>query len=178
MGKLHKGYVQVYTGDGKGKTTAALGLTLRAVGVGLKVYFGQFLKGRSCGEIFGLEYLSDRVTLERFGSGRWVNKEKEKEYQEEVTRAQKGVLAVKCAVTSGEFDLVVMDEALGALKQGVISLEDIFSIIALKPEGVELVITGRNAPEKLIERADLVSEIKQVKHYYAAGVKARKGIEF
>lgn len=178
MAEWDRGCVQVYTGNGKGKTTAALGLTLRAAGAGLKVYFGQFIKGRDCAEIKGLALLGESVTLERFGSGRWVNKDKPEQYKEELELGQKGIKAVRAAVESDSYDLVVIDEALGALSAGVIELGELLEIIKTRPERLEVVLTGRNIPEKLRDIADLVSEIKPVKHYFQDGIPARKGIEF
>ena len=173
-----RGCVQIYTGNGKGKTTAALGLTLRAVGAGMKVYFGQFIKGRDCAEIEGLRMLGDNVTLDRFGSGRWIDPSKVELYKEEIELARNGILSVKRAVESGQYQLVVLDEALGAIKRGVLELDDIISIINTKPPMLELIITGRDVPQKLVDVADLVSDISPVKHYYDAGIPARKGIEF
>lgn len=178
MASWDKGCVQVYTGNGKGKTTAAIGLTLRAVGAGLKVYFGQFIKGRDCAEINGLSLLGDNVTLERFGSGRWIDKTNIEQYNEELELAKRGLNAVRKAVDSGEFDIVVIDEALGALKAGVIAIDEVMSILKNKPEKLEIVLTGRNIPQELLDIADLVSEINSIKHYYEAGLPARKGIEY
>ena len=175
---LKKGYIQIYTGNGKGKTTAAFGLALRAVGAGLRVYIGQFIKGRDCAEIKGLSLLGELICLERFGSGHWIDREKEQEYAVEIELGRKGIAAVREAVGSKRYDVVILDEILGALNAGVVDLQEVIGILKDKPVEMELVLTGRNAPEELIALADLVSEINPIKHYYAKGVPARKGIEF
>ncbi len=173
-----RGYIQVYTGGGKGKTTAALGLALRAVGAGLRVYFGQFLKARDCAEVVGLGLLGELVTLERFGSGRWVDRSDPQAYAEELELGIRGLNGIRAAIQSGDYQVVVLDEILGALHKGVVGLEDVVELLKNKPSGVELILTGRNVPEEIVALADLVSEINPVKHYYKSGVPARKGIEF
>ncbi len=173
---LDRGYVQVYTGNGKGKTTAALGLTLRAVGAGLKVYIAQFLKGQDYSEIKCLnERFSDSVKVEQFGTPRFVTTGSITE--EDLELAKEALRKIKEAMNSGEYDIVIMEEANVAAYLGLITPEDILDIIRNKPEKVELVITGRYAPEEVIEAADLVTEMKEVKHYYTKGVQARVGIE-
>lgn len=178
MPELDRGFIQIYTGNGKGKTTAVLGLTLRAAGAGLSVYFAQFIKGRDCGEIAGLAALGGKVRLERFGSGRWIDRSNPAAYAEELLLGQQGIAAVRDAVNSLQYDIVVMDEILGAVKTGVVPLSEVVDLLRHKPERVELVLTGRNVPTELVELADLVSEITPVKHYYTRGIAARKGIEF
>ncbi len=178
MANWAKGYIQVYTGNGKGKTTAALGLTLRAVGAGMRVFFGQFLKGRDCAEIAGLKLLGEAVRLERFGSGKWVDKADAQAFAQELALGHKGIECVREAVLSDAYDLVVIDEALGALHAGVIELSAILDILTRKPSRLEVVLTGRNIPAQLEDMADLVSDIALRKHYYQQGVPARKGIEF
>lgn len=168
-----KGYIQVYTGDGKGKTTAALGLSLRAAGAGLNVYIAQFLKSGNYSEIKALTRYSDLVTIEQFGSGRFIKKPSPKDIHD----AQKGLQCVKSALSSDRYDVIIMEEANVAVSLGLISVQDILDIISTKPKSKELIITGRNAPEQLIEKADLVTEMKEIKHYFRKGVKARKGIE-
>ncbi len=169
-----KGYIQVYTGDGKGKTTAALGLSLRAVGAGLSVYFAQFIKKGDYSEIKALKTFSDRVVVEQFGLGRFISGTPA---PEDVVAARDGLEKVKAAMQSGRYDLIVMDEANGAVTAGLFPVSALLEIMDGKPEGLELVITGRSAHPEVMERADLVTEMKSVKHYYAAGVKARVGIE-
>jgi cob(I)alamin adenosyltransferase len=169
-----KGYVHVYTGDGKGKTTAALGLSIRAAGAGLKVFIAQFIKNGNYSEIKALKRYSDLITVEQFGTGRLV---KGKPNSKDIEGARKGLEKVKSVVSSGNYKMVILDEANVAVKLGLFSAEDLLNIIADKPEDVEIVITGRNADQKVIEKADLVTEMKEIKHYFQKGVKARVGIE-
>ncbi len=169
-----KGYIQVYTGDGKGKTTAALGLTLRAVGAGLKVYIAQFIKMGDYSEIRALERLSPDVTAEQFGCGRFP---KGKPSDEDIALANKGLDRINEIFASGQYNLVILDEANVAVSLGLFSVEALLGIMDLKPADVELIITGRNAPAPVIEKADLVSQVNAIKHYFQNGVKARIGIE-
>ncbi len=172
---LSRGCVQVYTGNGKGKTTAALGLSLRAVGRGLKVCFFQFIKGGGpYGEQLVAERLAPLFTIIQTGRHGWVD-------QRDITidreLAQTALARAREIVTGGAYDLVVLDELNGALGFGLVDLEQVLELIADKPPALELVITGRNAPEPLLAVADLVTEMRDVKHYYGAGVPARTGIE-
>ena len=169
-----KGYIQVYTGDGKGKTTAALGLTLRAAGAGLKVYIAQFIKMGDYSEIRALQRLSPSVTVEQFGCGRFA---KGKPSKEDIALAQKGLQRIKEVFASGQYNVVILDEANVAVSLGLFGVEALLNIMELKPADVEMVITGRNAPEPVIEKADLVSQVNAIKHYFQNGVKARIGIE-
>ncbi len=169
-----RAYVQVYTGNGKGKTTAALGLALRAAGAGMKVYFAQFIKGGRYSELAALERYADLVTVRQFGRGRFI---REDATDADVTAAHEGLAAIQEAVRSGGYGVVVLDEACAAMQCGLLRVEDILALIAASDHGVEIVITGRNAPAELIEHADLVTEMKEVKHYYHQGVMARDGIE-
>ena len=169
-----KGYIQVYTGNGKGKTTAALGLAIRAAGAGLKVFIAQFIKMGEYSEIKALKRFKDLILLEQFGSGRFI---KGKPSASDIEAARKGVEKIKAAFTSGQHNVVIMEEANVAAGLGVLSVEDILEIMVEKPKDVELVITGRGADSRIIEKADLVTEMKEVKHYFQKGVKARIGIE-
>jgi len=169
-----KGYTQVYTGNGKGKTTAALGLAIRAAGAGLKVFIAQFIKMGEYSEIKALKRFKDLITVEQFGSGRFI---KGKPSASDIEAARKGVEKIKAAFTSGQHNVVIMEEANVAAGLGVLSVEDILEIMVEKPKDVELVITGRDADSRIIEKADLVTEMKEVKHYFQKGVKARIGIE-
>ncbi len=170
-----KGYVQVYTGEGKGKTTAVFGLALRAAGAGLKVYFAQFVKGTKYSECRAVEkYLSAFITLKQYGMGYFVEREPN---EDDRRMASEGLLEIKEIMCSGKYDLIVLDEANIALYYKLFSLGDLLDFIDAKPENVELVITGRHADPKIIERADLVTEMKEIKHYYRNGVEARVGIE-
>jgi cob(I)alamin adenosyltransferase len=173
---LEKGYIQVYTGNGKGKTTAALGLAFRAAGRGLRVFFLQFMKGGGpYGEHIAAEKLSPWLTIVRTGREGWVNRENPD--REDVRLAEEGLEKARAAVTGGEYDLVVLDEVNGAVSFGLVSVEKVLALLAQKPEGVELVLTGRNADERVMEAADLVTEMREVKHYYRKGVPSRIGIE-
>jgi cob(I)alamin adenosyltransferase len=168
------GYTQIYTGDGKGKTTAALGLSLRAAGAGLKVYIAQFIKSGDYSEIKALARFADQITVEQFGLGRFI---KGKPSPEDVAAAGKGLAAVRNALKSGQYQVVIMEEGNVAALCGLFPVDEILEIISQKPGDVELVVTGRGADPRVIDRADLVTEMKAVKHYYQAGVAARVGIE-
>lgn len=172
---LSSGCVQIYTGNGKGKTTAALGLSLRAVGRGLRVCFFQFVKGGGpYGEHLVAQRLAPLFNIIQTGRPGWVNRD---DISEDRRLAQEAVERVRAIIVSGDFDLVVLDELNGAIDFGLVDLEQALELIALKPASMELVITGRNAPEALVAAADLVTEMREIKHYYRAGVPARVGIE-
>ncbi len=169
-----KGYVQIYTGNGKGKTTAALGLALRALGAGFRVFLGQFLKSGVYSEIKALKTFASQIEIRQFGKGCFVKgKPSEKDFE----LARQGFSLCREKIYSGQYQLVILDELNLALHFGLIPVKDILELIEHKPEGVELVITGRYAPDILIEVADLVTEMLEVKHYYHKGIKARVGIE-
>ena len=169
-----KGYVQVYTGNGKGKTTACLGLCLRALGAGMRVYIIQFLKKGDFSEIKALEKFAGQVTVEQYGLGCFV---KGKPSQDDIDAGQKGYDQAKAILTAGAHDLVILEEANVAVTCGLFSERDLLSLIDIRPDHVELVITGRGAGDALIHRADLVTEMREIKHYYKKGVTARMGIE-
>ncbi len=169
-----KGYVHVYTGNGKGKTTAALGLALRAVGAGFKIFIGQFVKGRDYSELKSLGRLSDQVIVKQYGRGVFIRGNPE---PEDVEKARIGLEEARQATISGEYQLVILDEANIATYYNLFSVDELLDLIQNRHEGTELVITGRNADSRLLEIADLVTEMKEVKHYFADGVNARKGIE-
>ena len=169
-----KGYIQVYTGNGKGKTTAALGLALRAAGAGLKVFIAQFVKGMEYSEHLALARLSESITVKQYGRGFFLNREPG---EEDIKAAREGLEELKDIMCSGRYDLVVLDEADIATYYNLFSVEDLLDFIHSKPENVELVITGRMADPRIIEAADLVTEMKEIKHYFKKGVKARDGIE-
>ncbi|MFW6011499.1 MAG: cob(I)yrinic acid a,c-diamide adenosyltransferase [Desulfosalsimonas sp.] len=171
---MEKGYIQVYTGDGKGKTTAALGLALRAAGAGLGVYIAQFMKKGEFSEIRALKRLSDRITVDQFGTGRFI---KGKPVQEDIEAARKGISAVREVMSSGKYDVIILEEANVAYGSGVLSEEELLGIIDEKPEGVELLFTGRGGAPALLDKADLITEMKAVRHYFEKGVGARTGIE-
>ncbi len=176
MPKLEKGLVQVYTGDGKGKTSAAFGLALRAIGRGLKVYIIQFIKG---GFDYGELYMVDKLPnleLKAFGRGRFVMEKPPG--KEDIKLAQEAFQLVEEVVKSGKYDIVILDEINVALNLKLINLEEVLELIKNKPKHVELVLTGRCAPDEIIEAADLVTEMKEVKHPFNKGFQARKGIEY
>ncbi len=168
------GCVHVYTGDGKGKTTAALGLALRAAGAGWNVFFGQFAKGSSGSEQRALERLADCITVRQFGRSCFVGRQPD---SADLDAAQLGLAECREVVLSGDYQLVVLDEANVAVALGLIPLDDLLGLIDMRPEPVELIITGRWAHRYLIDRADLVTEMQEVKHYYHQGVLARTGVE-
>lgn len=168
-----KGLVQIYTGDGKGKTTAALGLALRASCQNLRVIFIQFLKGQLCGEhIFSQKY--GAFEIRQFGEGDLFKKSDEG-LQEETGTAYR---FAKEAITGGKYDMVILDEIFIAHWRGFISLTQIMALIDKKPGNVELVLTGRQAPPEVVKRADLVTEMLMIKHPFSSGIPQRKGIEF
>ncbi len=169
-----RGYIQVYTGDGKGKTTAALGLALRAAGAGARVFIAQFAKGRPTAELALLARLSDLITIKQYGRSRFIVGEPN---PEDIEAAQEGLQQTQQAITSGEYPLVILDEANVAVDLGLLSVQALLAAVNSKPQHVEIVITGRNAHERIIDRADLVTEMRQVKHYHSKGVEARAGIE-
>ncbi len=169
-----KGYVQVYTGDGKGKTTASLGLCVRAVGAGKRVLLVQFLKKGEFSEIKGLRYFGDRIKIMQFGSGRFVKGKPEKS---DIELASKGLLSAERLMESGTYDIVILDEVNVAVNMGLIDVAEVIKVIKKKPDNVELILTGRYAPKEIVEAADLVTECRMVKHYFQKGVKAREGIE-
>jgi len=169
-----KGYIQVYTGNGKGKTTAALGLAVRAVGAGLKVYIAQFLKGMDYAELHSLKNFPN-ITLERFGRPQFIHGKPDKE---DIRLAQEGLKRIREVLSSGNYDVVILDEANIAVHLKLFSAEELIEAIRGRASNVEVVVTGRYAPEELLKIADLITEMKDVKHYYEKGVQARKGIEF
>jgi len=169
-----KGYVQVYTGNGKGKTTAALGLALRAAGANMKVYIAQFVKGMKYSEINALAKLQDFITVKQYGRKGFIKRDPD---EEDIQAAREGLQEVREIMRSGEYQMIILDEANIATSYNLFSVDELLDFIEAKPGGVELVITGRTADPRIIEKADLVTEMKEIKHYYQKGVKARKGIE-
>jgi cob(I)alamin adenosyltransferase len=174
MSEKMKGYVQVYTGDGKGKTTAALGLAMRAAGAGFKVYFAQFVKGMAYSEHVALERFTDCITVKQYGRSCFIKAEPE---AEDVRMAREGLVEIREIMLSGRFQVVVLDEANIATRYHLFPVDALLDLIRVKPDNVELVITGRDADPRVIDAADLVTEMKEIKHYYQKGVSARDGIE-
>ena len=171
---MSKGFVHVYTGNGKGKTTAALGLSLRAVCAGKKVFFGQFVKGMTYSELKAVDFLPNFV-MEQFGRASFIHGKPD---EEDIKAAKKGLEKLKKVLTEGNYDLVVMDEVNIALYFKLLTPSEVVEAVNNRAEHVEVVLTGRYAPEEIIELADLVTEMKEIKHYYQKGINARKGIEF
>ena len=169
-----KGYVQVYTGNGKGKTTAALGLAIRAAGAGLRVYIAQFVKGMKYSELEALDRYSDRITLKQYGRTCFIRNEPT---PEDISAAREGLEEVRILLASGEYQLFILDEANIAVYYNLFSADELVNLVRSRPDSVEVVITGRNAHPKILEIADLITEMKEVRHYFTKGVDARTGIE-
>ena len=177
MAPIGKGCVHIYTGNGKGKTTAAFGLALRAAGHGLRTYFAQFMKKGEYGEIVAVvKHLPELITVEQFGVPDFHHRDKG---VSEVERAAAwaGIAAAEAALQSGKFNIVVLDEINTALHFTIVSLPEVMRLVRVRPAAVELVLTGRYAPEELCLVADLVTEMREIKHYYNQGLEARNGIE-
>ncbi len=170
---MRRGYVQIYTGNGKGKTTASLGLALRAAGAGMKVFIGQFIKGEECSEHLALQRFADLIVYRQYGRGLIMKAPSE----EDVAAAREGIREAGAAVVSGDYDVVILDEINVAVALDLVSVEEVLALIKQKPDSVELILTGRNAHEAVIKEADLVTEMREIKHYYQNGVNARRGIE-
>jgi len=168
--------VQVYTGAGKGKTTAALGQCFRAAGHGFRCRVIQFMKGQiDYGELTAVKRFEGLIELIQGGRDSFVSKQNPAD--EDVRLARETLALARAAVESAEVDLLVLDEINVAIDFGLVNLNDVLDLIDAKPENMELILTGRNAPEKIIERADLVTEMREIKHYWSKGVPSRKGIE-
>ncbi|MDF2952798.1 MAG: ATP:corrinoid adenosyltransferase [Thermodesulfobacterium sp.] len=169
-----KGYIQVYTGEGKGKTTAAIGLTVRAIGAGLKVAFFQFFKAGTSSEIKIFKNFYPQLYYKNFGKEDFIRERVSPEVRD---LTLKGWEEVKELVKANIYNIIVLDEITYAIKWGIVNLKEFLEVLRNKPKSLEIVITGRYAPEEIIEVADLVTEMKNIKHYYEKGVKSRKGIE-
>jgi cob(I)alamin adenosyltransferase len=176
MPREEKGYVQVYTGAGKGKTTAALGLCLRAAGRGMRSHIIQFMKGQiGYGELESVKRFEGMITITQGGRDSFVKKQKPD--PEDVKLAQETLKTAQKVLLGGEVDILVLDEINVALDFGLVELADALDLIKKKPENMELILTGRNAPDEIIQAADLVTEMREIKHYWKKGVGARTGIE-
>jgi cob(I)alamin adenosyltransferase len=176
MPGLSRGLVQVYTGEGKGKTTAALGLVLRAAGWGLRAYIAQFLKHGPSGEREALARLAPLVTLERFGRPGFLRLGELT--AEDRALAEEGFARAREALVGGAYDLVILDEINTALAFGLLSEQAVLDLIAARPAQVELVLTGRGATPGILAAADLVTRMVEEKHPYQRGISARRGIEY
>ncbi len=170
-----KGYIQVYTGNGKGKSTAAFGLALRAIGAGKKVFIGQFIKGQRYSEIEAIEKHLPDITLKQYGLGCFIVNQPTCEDKE---AAKAGLDNIREVIQSNKYGVVILDEINIALLYDLFDIHDILPIIQNKPKAQEIILTGRYADPELIKIADLVTEMKDVKHYYDLGIMARKGIEY
>lgn len=169
-----KGYVQVYTGDGKGKSTAAFGLAIRAAGARLKIFIAQFVKGCEYSELKAFERYTDLITLKQYGRGCFIINKPE---DEDIRKARQGLKEVEGILASGEYQVVILDEANIATYYKLFTADELIDAVAKRFEGVEVIITGRYADPKVIEMADLVTDMREIKHYYKKGVQGRKGIE-
>ncbi|MFA5398699.1 MAG: cob(I)yrinic acid a,c-diamide adenosyltransferase [Methanogenium sp.] len=171
---MKQGYIQVYTGDGKGKTTAALGVSIRSLVAGHRVYFAQFIKGIQTGEL-SLPEAFPEFTIVQYGMGRFIDGRPD---ECDVSAAREGLASCADVLKSGAYDLVVLDEINVALHYGMVEVSEVIAALAGRAPHVDVICTGRYAPPELIDASDLTTEMKKIKHYYAAGVRARKGIEF
>ncbi|MHB8124808.1 MAG: cob(I)yrinic acid a,c-diamide adenosyltransferase [Desulfitobacteriaceae bacterium] len=177
MANLAQGLIQVYTGDSKGKTTAAFGLAVRAVGHGFKVFIIQFMKGQDYyGELQGLKRLEPECQIEHYGGKGWVYKGNPS--PEDIQEANKAFQRAKEIIAGGQWDIVILDEIFNAIWFEVLSEDELLKLLEIKPPHIEIVLTGRNASDNIIAKADLVTEMVQIKHPYEQGINARKGIEF
>lgn len=174
--RLEKGYAQVYTGNCKGKTTAALGLAFRAMGRGLKTYIGQFMKGQEYGELNSARMVKPYITIEQYGREGFVHVQNPPE-QVDIDLAADGLKRARRAMLSGEYDIVVFDEILTAHAFHLVSVDEMLDLLRNRPDHIEVVFTGRHAPQEVIDAVDLVTEMAEIKHYYRKGVMARDGIE-
>ncbi len=175
MGEMmeERGYVQVYTGNGKGKTTASFGLALRAAGAGKRVFIGQFVKGMHYSELDIVPKL-ETIEIRQYGRDCFIKKEPS---ESDIRCAKEGLAEMAEILKSGKYDVVIMDEANIALFYKLFSFEELKQAVCNRAEGVEVIVTGRYAPQELIDMADLVTEMREIKHYYTKGVEARVGIE-
>jgi cob(I)alamin adenosyltransferase len=173
--RLAQGCVQVYTGNGKGKSTAALGLILRAVGAGLKVFYGQFVKDQEYSEISVIkERFSDEVMFKSFGKGCFIDRNPT---EQDKLSAEQGLKVCLEAMLSEQFDVIILDEINIAIRYDLLKVKDVCDFIEDRPERVELILTGRSADPAVLKKADLITEMDPVRHYYDHGVLAREGIE-
>lgn len=170
---MEKGYIQVYTGNGKGKTTAALGLAVRAACADKRVFIGQFLKGMVYSELKLPEYF-ENITMEQFGMDYFIMKDPN---EDDISKANLGFERVVDIIKNSDYDVVILDEMNLALSMNLIDIDELIHTLDNKKKSMEIIITGRDAPEKLINYADLVTEMKEIKHYYNIGVQSRVGIE-
>ncbi|NOZ13953.1 MAG: cob(I)yrinic acid a,c-diamide adenosyltransferase [Acidobacteria bacterium] len=173
MGKLSSGLVQVYTGNGKGKTTAALGLAIRAAGREFSVFIGQFMKGVSYGELAIEKFTGGRVQIRQFGTESLIHTADENDRR----LAQKGLEICQKAVQSEHYDICILDEVNIAVHMGLLDVKSVVELVRSRPKNVEIILTGRYAPQEILDLADLITEMKEIRHPYQKGIPAREGIE-
>jgi cob(I)alamin adenosyltransferase len=176
MSEGRQGLIHVYTGEGKGKTTAALGLALRAAGHGWHIYMGQFMKGQDYGELAAAALLGGRLTIEQFGLRTFIHAGEAT--PEDIRMAQEGLAAARQALESGRYDMVILDEINVALYFELLAVQEVLDVIDARPPQVELVLTGRRVPDEILARADYITDMREVRHPYQRGIRARKGVEF
>jgi len=175
---VQKGLIHIYTGNGKGKTTAALGLCFRAAGWNIRSAFIQFMKGQDTGEIHAAKKFKDLMIFEQYGSSLFIKDHNSFAYKEHLVFAEKGLVRAAELLRENRFSVIVLDGILTLPQFGLVPESRIVELIDLKPDEVELILTGRGATPGLISRADLVTEMLEIKHYYSSGIVAREGIEF
>jgi len=173
---LGRGYVHIYTGDCKGKTTAALDLAFRAMGRGLRTYIGQFMKGVHYGELDAARMVPRYITIKQYSKNSFTHTQNPP-LEEDITLAREGLEKGQQAMLSAYYAIIVLDEIITAHSFCLLSTEEVLELIERRPDGIELILTGRHAPQQLVDAADLVTEMKELKHYYQRGVKAQDGIE-
>ena len=169
-----KGYIHLYTGNGKGKTTAAIGLSIRAVGAGKRVFIGQFVKGMHYSELDTLKRIPE-IELKQYGLDCFIENDPT---QKDIDAAREGFAEISKIILNNDFDVVILDEICIALYYHLIENEEVLDLLKTKPKEMEIILTGRYAPNEIYEIADLVTEMNEIKHYYKIGVQARKGIEY
>lgn len=174
--KMKKGYIQVYTGNGKGKSTASIGQAVRAAGAGLKTYIIQFMKDFPYSELNSLKFLDEYITIEQVGKDDYVFR-KEPPPKSEIEIASAALERAYSLMKCGKYDIIILDEVCVAIYFGLFETTDVLKFVKDKPDNIELILTGRYCPQELINAADLVTEMKEVKHYYQNGVETRRGIE-
>jgi len=175
---LQKGLIHIYTGSGKGKTTSAIGLCFRAAGWGIRSAILQFMKGQETGELYSAEKFKDLMLFEQYGSSSFIKDINSPGYREHLLAAEKGFRRAGELLKENRFSIIVLDEILTLPQFGLAPESSIIELINIKPENTELILTGRGATPELIRRADLVTEMKEIKHYFSSGIVARKGIEY
>ncbi len=170
---MSEGYVQVYTGNGKGKTTAAIGLAVRAACAGKNVYIGQFIKGMKYNEVKVQDYMPN-IKIEQYGEDCFIEKDPT---EEDIKRAKEGLKKIEQIILSNKYDVIILDELTIALFYNLITAKEVIDVLDKRNKDIEVIITGRYAPKELLDYADLVTEMKEVKHYYYKGVLSRDGID-